>query len=778
MLIFSRLVLLISLFCNIYHIPTVADRSISTSSSPTVYIPGELSPTFSLPLLNINGSRILTRVDFNPSSIDQLLYLPLVIWVVDFSDEWQKAALMGRSSLDMFLLHKSKYDSRKNRFSWDTGNSSYLFIARKHIDDLYAFIDRIRSRAFELKVDEELLMERFLFANITLTTLLSSGNSIGSILAQWESSVARLSISYRTQNNQSATYNISRLDCYWPYCGSSTSSAAQLVYIDDGCNLDLKYLQEQRSLTGKYVLINNTNSFNETTCTYEKAAQNVGLAGGKAAIVVMNDSDVSVQINRNANYELEIFVTSVSYEDGMKLKSILLGNSSEVFGSFFSETIPGNFLVIDTDGRLQELGSSINADLMIAAWATQYEVYLQQLELMLQKPAFVVPVFYDHVMDVTSSQIEISRSMLRLFSKMEIDTAITCPGNFDTGYGNCTRWDHCVTLTVSCAMDHRVSPSEVGGSKNEIARYITPFSRRIGHWLTDVTLMMPLLTSSNCDSFVFEATAGGYPWIISSSLRFTALEDAPPANNYRTLYSGSRYFDEQYNSNDRVIVVELSSNVQTVYLEAIITGHGYDDYGCCEFLPTNHVFTVNNVDYNLTFWDAGTAWGCADMAIIGSEPNEYGTWWYGRGGWCDGMDVKPWVVDVTDAVISSDNLGKNSTATIRYRAEMFFNGTWMDPQPGQSGYIIISSHLVYYTSPDSSNSDSLEQVDVGPSADVILLLVLIAVPMCAVFSLCLHAWKIIKKCARYPQFLPVNAEDNISSHSRTQINPIISISNT
>ena len=30
-----------------------------------------------------------------------------------------------------------------------------------------------------------------------------------------------------------------------------------------------------------------------------------------------------------------------------------------------------------------------------------------------------------------------------------------------------------------------------------------------------------------------------------------------------------------------------------VELEALITTHGSDEYGCCEFLPTKHVFTVN-----------------------------------------------------------------------------------------------------------------------------------------------------------------------------------------
>ena len=28
-------------------------------------------------------------------------------------------------------------------------------------------------------------------------------------------------------------------------------------------------------------------------------------------------------------------------------------------------------------------------------------------------------------------------------------------------------------------------------------------------------------------------------------------------------------------------------------------------------------------------------------------PNQYGTWGYGRAGWCPGLDVKPFVTDIT-----------------------------------------------------------------------------------------------------------------------------------
>ena len=45
-----------------------------------------------------------------------------------------------------------------------------------------------------------------------------------------------------------------------------------------------------------------------------------------------------------------------------------------------------------------------------------------------------------------------------------------------------------------------------------------------------------------------------------------------------------------------------------VVLEAILSGHGD-----CEFEPTAHFWEVNGVEYNVTFFGAGTAYGCQDQ---------------------------------------------------------------------------------------------------------------------------------------------------------------------
>ena len=38
----------------------------------------------------------------------------------------------------------------------------------------------------------------------------------------------------------------------------------------------------------------------------------------------------------------------------------------------------------------------------------------------------------------------------------------------------------------------------------------------------------------------------------------------------------------------------------------------------------------------------------------GVIPNQWGTWGYGRQGWCPGMEVEPFVVDITDYLIPGE----------------------------------------------------------------------------------------------------------------------------
>jgi hypothetical protein len=83
----------------------------------------------------------------------------------------------------------------------------------------------------------------------------------------------------------------------------------------------------------------------------------------------------------------------------------------------------------------------------------------------------------------------------------------------------------------------------------------------------------------------------------------------------------------------------------------------------------------------------GTPLGCADQVPRGVEPNEHGTWLYGRDGWCDGREVDPIVFDWTHVATPGSEI------KITYRGT--FNGT--DPNPVHSpGYIILYSYLTIY----------------------------------------------------------------------------------
>ena len=142
-------------------------------------------------------------------------------------------------------------------------------------------------------------------------------------------------------------------------------------------------------------------------------------------------------------------------------------------------------------------------------------------------------------------------------------------------------------------------------------------------------------------------------WVTSLELRWTdSISDdsvLTPASVSPLQFANRYYHDSfdsyvQYNAN-------RTSNIETpedapgkVVLEAIISGHGD-----CEFEPTAHFWEVNGNEYNVTYFGAGTAYGCQDQAVEGSEPNEHGTNYYGRDGWCDGAPVTPHYIDVTDS---------------------------------------------------------------------------------------------------------------------------------
>jgi hypothetical protein len=84
----------------------------------------------------------------------------------------------------------------------------------------------------------------------------------------------------------------------------------------------------------------------------------------------------------------------------------------------------------------------------------------------------------------------------------------------------------------------------------------------------------------------------------------------------------------------------------------------------------------------------------------GGVPNEHGTWQYGRNGWCDGQNVRPWLADVS-ADLHAPGAGKENV--VEYVG--LFEGSEPDPKD-TPGYIMMQSGIAFYGDAEESAGSS------------------------------------------------------------------------
>ena len=221
----------------------------------------------------------------------------------------------------------------------------------------------------------------------------------------------------------------------------------------------------------------------------------------------------------------------------------------------------------------------------------------------------------------------------------------------------------------------------------EIARWITTYGRE-GRWVTDVSPFLAFFKEGGTHKLRMQS---GNRYDFDFNIRLSNRESGATPEAIRYLYSG-KGFNQSYNDDREPIVFESTASTERVQLVAYITGHGWgaEVENCAEFCNHTHHFSVNGTEFVKEHLRAGQSQGCVDQIEDGVVPNQYGTWPYGRAGWCPGLDVKPWVVDVTDAMVSGENI-------ITYVG--LFNGETYVPTPSGSGQgfganITMSSYLV------------------------------------------------------------------------------------
>jgi hypothetical protein len=263
------------------------------------------------------------------------------------------------------------------------------------------------------------------------------------------------------------------------------------------------------------------------------------------------------------------------------------------------------------------------------------------------------------------------------FDTLQIDWAMDCPDPTQGEFGNCGAWDY---------LSHIFLQDEADAEKNiEIARFITTYHRE-GRYVVDATPMLAFMRNGGTRALRLDVSPSWNQQAYLSQIDFRFSNqnkpDTPAASHF--LWSGGG-FNAGYNSTFEPVVVDIPATAKRVALWAVITGHGMDTQNCAEFCNHQHYFTVNGNTHAKQHPETNNIEGCIDQIENGMVPNQGGTWWFGRGGWCPGQQVDPWVVDVTSDVTPGE------PATVEYQAKL--NGA---SPPDNAGNIRMVSYLVIY----------------------------------------------------------------------------------
>jgi hypothetical protein len=264
------------------------------------------------------------------------------------------------------------------------------------------------------------------------------------------------------------------------------------------------------------------------------------------------------------------------------------------------------------------------------------------------------------------------------FDTLELDLYMGCAGDGELGY--CPAWDGVFFLFL-CDEGAESCDRETG---TEIGRWITTYHRE-GRYVHDVSALLPLLAAGG--TRVFSATAHDR-YDVTLSMRFSNQGKPIRPTAIFPLFSanGGGNFTETYNDLFAEVPVDVPAGAVAVEIAAVITGHGMAMPGnCAEFCTIQHTFSVNGAPNVVEFTEPGNDYGCLEQVGTGTVPNQYGTWWYGRAGWCPGRQVDMVNVDVTDQIaVGAENI-------VAYEA--WYGST---PYSGEGAGIEIKTWLVVY----------------------------------------------------------------------------------
>ncbi len=210
----------------------------------------------------------------------------------------------------------------------------------------------------------------------------------------------------------------------------------------------------------------------------------------------------------------------------------------------------------------------------------------------------------------------------------------------DGSEGGCHEWDYEANLYIC-------DPVNVNSCGTEFVRWITTYGRE-GRWLTDVTPYLFMLDDNDFRQFRYGGANRGS---LTISFLLSNWGESDIASEGEFAFSGGQ-FDGTYNDEskyDRQYNFTVPSGTTRVEIVATITGHGFgqDNENCAEFCNHEHHYSMNGFSAAELHPIADQNDGCKQLVGEGVVANQYGTWPYGRAGWCPGQDVKQWRYDIS-----------------------------------------------------------------------------------------------------------------------------------
>jgi hypothetical protein len=337
------------------------------------------------------------------------------------------------------------------------------------------------------------------------------------------------------------------------------------------------------------------------------------------------------------------------------------------------------------------------------AYAANEALYMNaesdELDRLDGEKATVVTVFDGGVLQGQGYATVQMPASLASFDTLEVEVTMACPDPTAVEFNSCGAWDYIASLYLDTPDLEAGAPEggsgEGGGgdagppvTETELARFITSYHRE-SHWVEDISPMLGLLPSGGTTAlhYTYAPSWNVQPTAVTMTLRFSSQKKGYVPSTLTPIATGGTWND-MYNAGRAPVAAPIPADTKHAEVWLLVTGHGSDNYQCAEFCDSQHVFTVGGASntWTVDFPMAGTEQGCMTEVAHGMTPNQGGTWWYGRDGWCPGEEVTPHVWDVTSLVTPG------SMATVTYQGQ--YGGA--TPPSGGTGNIVLTSYLVTY----------------------------------------------------------------------------------